>query len=99
MDRLSPLDATFLIAEDEDPNTSMAIASVAVLAGPPPTQHEFTDFIRGRLPMIPRWRQRVRTIPLDLGRPSGYPRPTSTWASTCDGPLCPHPATTRRCSR
>jgi diacylglycerol O-acyltransferase len=69
MDRLSPLDAAFLLAEDEDRNTSMAIASVAVLAGEPPGRDEFAEFVRGRLPAIPRWRQRVRTSTLDLGWP------------------------------
>jgi hypothetical protein len=33
-DRLTPLDAAFLDAEDEDPHASLAIASVAVLDGP-----------------------------------------------------------------
>jgi diacylglycerol O-acyltransferase len=36
MDRLSPLDALFVDAEDQDPHTSMAIASIAVFEGPPP---------------------------------------------------------------
>jgi hypothetical protein len=34
MDRLSPLDALFVDAEDQDPHTSMAIASIAVFEGP-----------------------------------------------------------------
>jgi diacylglycerol O-acyltransferase len=37
MDRLKPLDAAFIDAEDEDPHTSMAIASIAVFEAPPPT--------------------------------------------------------------
>jgi len=37
MDRLNPLDATFIDAEDADPNTSMAIGSVAVFEGPAPS--------------------------------------------------------------
>ena len=69
MDRLSPLDAAFLLAEDEDPNTSMAIASVAVIDGTAPTHQEIVDLVRDRLPMIPRWRQKVHTVPLDLGLP------------------------------
>ncbi|HEV3029751.1 MAG TPA: hypothetical protein VG457_19385 [Planctomycetota bacterium] len=44
MDRLSPLDALFVDAEDEDPRTSMAIASIAVFEGPPPTHEEFLAF-------------------------------------------------------
>ena len=34
MDRLSPLDALFVEAEDQDPHTSMAIASIAVFEVP-----------------------------------------------------------------
>jgi hypothetical protein len=36
MDRLSPLDALFIDAEDRDQHTSMAIASIAVVRGPVP---------------------------------------------------------------
>lgn len=69
MDRMSPLDAAFLQAEDEDPGTSLAIASIAVFDGPAPTAAEFTDHIAGRLPLIPRYRQKAREVPFDLGPP------------------------------
>ena len=36
MDKLNPLDALFVDAEDEDLHTSMAIASIAVFEGPAP---------------------------------------------------------------
>ena len=41
MNRLNPLDALFVDAEDKDRHTSMAIASIAVLEGPPPSHEEF----------------------------------------------------------
>ncbi|MFI7542477.1 wax ester/triacylglycerol synthase family O-acyltransferase [Actinoplanes sp. NPDC049599] len=66
---LSPLDASFLDAEDEDPHASLAIASIAVLDGPAPSQAEFAAAIRGRLPLVPRYRQKVRRVPFNLGRP------------------------------
>lgn len=69
MEYLSPLDASFLDAEDEDPHASLAIASIAVLDGPPPSQADFAAAIRGRLPLVPRYRQKVRRIPFNLGRP------------------------------
>ena len=69
MDRLSPLDALFVDAEDQDPHTSMAIASIAVFEGPPPTHEEFLAFLTGRLPLVPRYRQKLRTVPFRLGRP------------------------------
>jgi WS/DGAT/MGAT family acyltransferase len=69
MDRLTPLSAAFLQAEDADPTTSMAIASAAILTGPVPTQEEFVAHIRGRLPLVPRFRQKVRRVPFDLAAP------------------------------
>jgi WS/DGAT/MGAT family acyltransferase len=69
MEYLSPLDASFLDAEDADPHASLAIASIAVLDGPAPDQAEFAEAIRGRLPLVPRYRQKVRRVPFNLGRP------------------------------
>jgi len=69
MDRLNPLDALFVDAEDEDRHTSMAIASIAVFEGPPPSHEEILAFLAGRLPAVPRYRQKLRTVPLRLGRP------------------------------
>jgi len=69
MDRLSPLDALFVDAEDQDPHTSMAIASIAVFEGPAPSYEEFLAALAGRLPLLPRYRQKLRTVPFRLGRP------------------------------
>jgi diacylglycerol O-acyltransferase len=69
MDRLKPLDAAFIDAEDEDPRTSMAIASIAVFEGPPPSHEEFLAFLAGRLPLVPLYRRKLRTVPFRLGRP------------------------------
>jgi len=69
MDRLNPLDALFVDAEDEDRHTSMAIASIAVLEGPSPSYGEVLDHLAGRLPLVPRYRQKLRTVPFRLGRP------------------------------
>ena len=69
MNRLNPLDALFVDAEDKDRHTSMAIASIAVLEGPPPSHEEFLAFLAGRLPAVHRYRQKLRTVPLRLGRP------------------------------
>ena len=69
MDRLSPLDAVFVDAEDEDRHTSMAIASIAIFAGPVPSYDEFFRHISGRLPQVPIYRRKLRTVPFRLGRP------------------------------
>ncbi len=69
MDRLNPLDALFVDAEDKDRHTSMAIASIAVFEGPPPSYDEVLASLAGRLPLVPRYRQKLRTVPFRLGRP------------------------------
>jgi WS/DGAT/MGAT family acyltransferase len=69
MDRLKPLDAVFVDAEDEDLHTSMAIASIAVFEGPAPSHEEFLAYLAGRLPRVPRYRQKLRTVPFRLGPP------------------------------
>jgi len=69
MDRLKPLDAVFIDAEDEDRHTSMAIASTAVFEGPAPSYEEFLAYIGGRLPQATLYRRKLRTVPFRLGRP------------------------------
>ncbi len=67
VDRMSPLDASFLHMED---NVShMHIGSVAVFAGPPPPFDEVRAMLRGKLALVPRYRQVARFVPFDLGRP------------------------------
>jgi WS/DGAT/MGAT family acyltransferase len=67
MDRLSPLDATFLHIEDS--LNHMHIASCATFEGPPPSYQEVVEHFASRLPLVPRYRQRVRFVPGALGRP------------------------------
>ena len=69
MDRLNPLDAIFVDAEDGDRHVSMAIASIAVFEGPAPSHEEFLAHLAGRLPRVPRYRHKLRTVPFRLGRP------------------------------
>ena len=70
VERLTPLADAFLEAEDVDPGASLAIGSLAIFAGPPPAFEELVAAISGRLPLIPRYRQRLRTVPLGLGAPA-----------------------------
>jgi diacylglycerol O-acyltransferase / wax synthase len=69
VDRLNPLDAVFIDAEDEDRHTNMAIASTAVFEGPAPSRKEFLAYIAARLPEVPLYRRKLRTVPFRLGRP------------------------------
>jgi len=66
-DRLSALDAEFLHLEDEV--SPMHIAGVCVFEGPSPGLEALAANVAGRLDRIPRYRQVVKTVPLELGRP------------------------------
>jgi len=67
MDRMSPQDAMFLHIEDE--NNPMHIGNVSVFEGPPPTYGDLVRTVAANLPLVPRYRQRVRFVPFELGRP------------------------------
>jgi WS/DGAT/MGAT family acyltransferase len=67
MDRMSPTDASFLHIEDDV--NHMHIASVAIFEGPPPPYEEVVAMVAGKLPLVPRYRQRVRFVPMELSRP------------------------------
>jgi diacylglycerol O-acyltransferase len=67
MDRMHTLDAEFLHLEDRAGH--LHIAGIAVFEGPVPTEAELGDLLAAKLHLIPRYRQRVRTVPLELGRP------------------------------
>jgi len=66
-DRLSPLDASFLHVEDDV--SHMHIAAIGIFEGPAPRYKDVVNMVRGKLPLVPRYRQVVRFVPLDLGRP------------------------------
>ncbi len=67
MDRMSPLDATFLHIEDGV--NHMHIASCAIFEGPPPVYTDLVALFAGKLPLVPRYRQKVRFVPGAIGRP------------------------------
>lgn len=67
MDRMSATDAGFYFAETE--NTPMHVGSVAVFEGPAPSYGDVVRLLLGKLHRVPRYRQRVRPVPLHLGRP------------------------------
>jgi diacylglycerol O-acyltransferase len=47
----------------------MHIGGVLIFAGPPPGFDDFLDHVRGRLHLVPRYRQKLATPPLQTGRP------------------------------
>jgi WS/DGAT/MGAT family acyltransferase len=66
-DRLTATDAAFLA--QEGPNAHMHIGAVALFEGPPPAYRDFCNHIRGRLHLVPRYRQKLAVPPLETGRP------------------------------
>ena len=73
-DRLSPVDASFLVQEDA--NSHMHVGAVTIFAGPPPRYDDFVNHIRSRLHLVPRYRQRLTFPPLESGRPLWVDDPT-----------------------
>src|SRR5258708_13225706 len=67
MDRMSPLDASFIAIEDD--NNPMHIGNVATFEGPPPKYGDVVRMVAGKLNQVPRYRQKVKLVPLQLGRP------------------------------
>ncbi len=68
MDRMSTLDAGFFFVEHE--NVPMHIGSLALFEGPAPGYDELAGLFAAKLPLVPRYRQVVRTTPLHIFRPA-----------------------------
>jgi diacylglycerol O-acyltransferase len=66
-DRLTGLDASFLHMERA--GAHMHVASTILFEGSPPSHEEFRDHIESRLHLVPRFRQKLRFVPFDQGRP------------------------------
>src|SRR5688572_18030123 len=66
-DRLSGLDASFLALERG--GAHMHVGSVMVFEGTAPPYDEFAAQLEDRLHLVPRYRQRLAFVPMDLGRP------------------------------
>src|SRR5215213_9008937 len=67
MDRLSSIDASFL--SNETDASHMHVGGVLIFEGPPPSYDDLLDHIRGRLHLVPRFRQKLADSPLQTGRP------------------------------
>jgi diacylglycerol O-acyltransferase len=67
LDRLTPVDASFL--HQEAPNAHMHLGGLILMEGPQLTRGELIEHIRGRLHLVPRYRQKLAHTALDRGRP------------------------------
>jgi diacylglycerol O-acyltransferase / wax synthase len=69
MEQLTTLDAGFLHAEDADRNVSLAIGGLAVIEGPIPDHDALMSTFAHRIRACPRFGQRLRLRPFDIGAP------------------------------
>jgi diacylglycerol O-acyltransferase len=67
LDRLTAIDASFL--HQEGPTSHMHVGALALFEGPPPAFTEVLDALRGRLHLVPRYRQKLSVPPAGTGRP------------------------------
>lgn len=67
VERLTTLDASFLYLDE--PGTPLHVSGVVVLEGPPGGLESLAALVQARLPLVPRYRQRVALVPGHLADP------------------------------
>jgi diacylglycerol O-acyltransferase len=67
MEWMSAIDSSFLHVEND--TTPMHIGGVSIFAGPPPDFEDLRAMVAGKLDLVPRYRQKVRFVPLGAGSP------------------------------
>ncbi len=64
---MSAQDASFLHIESD--RSPMHVGGVSLFEGPPPPFQDVVAIVEGKLPLVPRYRQVVRAVPLSLAEP------------------------------
>jgi diacylglycerol O-acyltransferase len=67
LDRLTAVDASFL--SNESTSSHMHVGALLIFEGPPPKYVDLVEHVRGRLALVPRFRQKLVVPPLEAGRP------------------------------
>jgi WS/DGAT/MGAT family acyltransferase len=67
LDRLTAVDASFLT--NESSSSHMHVGAILIFEGPPPKYTDLVEHVRGRLSLVPRFRQKLVVPPLEAGRP------------------------------
>src|ERR1700750_1534074 len=67
LDRLTAVDASFLT--NESASSHMHVGAILIFEGPPPRSVHLVEPVRGRLHLVPRFRQKLVVPPLEAGRP------------------------------
>jgi diacylglycerol O-acyltransferase / wax synthase len=91
LDRLTSIDASFL--HQEGPTAHMHIGGVLIFEGPPPAFEEYLDHVRSRLHLVPRYRHKLATPPLEMGRPLWIDDPSFNLESHVRHSALPAPGT------
>jgi diacylglycerol O-acyltransferase / wax synthase len=68
MEWMSSMDSSFLHVENDV--TPMHIGGVSLFEGPPPPFADLKEMVAGKLDLVPRYRQKVRFVPLGAGTPA-----------------------------
>jgi diacylglycerol O-acyltransferase / wax synthase len=90
-DRLSPVDASFLVQEHEA--SHMHVGAIAVFEGPPPGYDEFIEGLESRLHLVPRYRQKLAEPRFEMGRPFWVDDPRFNIDYHVRHTALPHPGT------
>jgi WS/DGAT/MGAT family acyltransferase len=88
-DRLTAIDASFL--HQEGPTSHMHVGGLTEFEGPPPSYNEFLDALRGRLHLVPRYRQKLSVPPAGTGRPLWVDDPSFSIEYHVRHTALPHP--------
>jgi len=67
LDRLSSTDLSFLT--NESSSSHMHVGAIMIFEGPAPSYDDLLEHVRGRLHLVPRFRQKLMFPPVQAGRP------------------------------
>ena len=66
LDRLSAVDVSFLT--NESSSSHMHVGAIMIFEGPPPGYDDLVEHVQSRLPLVPRFRQKLAFPPVETGR-------------------------------
>ncbi len=92
MEWMSPIDSSFLHVEND--TTPMHIGGVSIFEGPPPPFEDLQAMVAGKLDLVPRYRQKVRSVPLAVGSPAWIDDPHFSLGYHIRHTAIPAPGTT-----
>src|SRR3954449_4021937 len=97
LERLTAVDASFLAQEGQEAH--MHVGALLIFEGESPDYDELADQIRGRLHLVPRYRQKLVVPPLEAGRPLWADDPSFNLEYHLRHTALPHPGTEEQLQR